>query len=157
MSSALARTQGGTGVCTQPVLGIPGLIVFSRPRSGLGVNLISTSCQPTWMSFRALLDPRVLDRSAPFHGWCRWPCRMGRYGRINYSAWDIARPYKTRPQRLRTEHMITPTQLGSLRNAISFDRPPLCSGVISPPPEGLYLWHGKKSSRLVQFSSHPRP
>ena len=104
MSSALARTQGGTGVCTQPVLGIPGLIVFSRPRSGLGVNLISTSCQPTWMSFRALLDPRVLDRSAPFHGWCRWPCRMGRYGRINYSAWDIARPYKTRPQRLRTEH-----------------------------------------------------
>ena len=82
---------------------------------------------------------------------------MGRYGRINYSAWDIARPYKTRPQRLRTEHMITPTQLGSLRNAISFDRPPLCSGVISPPPEGLYLWHGKKIPRFVQFSSHPRP
>ena len=109
------------------------------------------------MSFRALLDPRVLDRSAPFHGWCRWPCRMGRYGRVNYSAWDIARPCKTRPQRLRTEHMKTPTQLGSLRNAISFDRPPLCSGAISPPPEGLYLWHGKKSSRLVQFSSHPRP
>lgn len=49
--------------------------------------------------------------------------------------------------------MATPTQLESLRKALSFDRPPLCSGSISPPPEGLYLYYGKKNARFIDFAS----
>ena len=51
--------------------------------------------------------------------------------------------------------MATPTQLESLQKALSFDRPPLCSGAISPPPEGFNLYYGKKNARYVWFSSHP--
>jgi hypothetical protein len=51
--------------------------------------------------------------------------------------------------------MATPTQLETLRKALSFDRPPLCSGAISPPPEGLYLYHGKNNAKCVRFSSRP--
>ena len=51
--------------------------------------------------------------------------------------------------------MATPTQLESLRKALSFDRPPLCSGAISPPPEGLYFYYGKENARYLRFSSRP--
>ena len=46
--------------------------------------------------------------------------------------------------------MATPTQLESLKHALTFDRPPLTSGAISPPPEGLHLWYGKKNPRCVR-------
>lgn len=41
----------------------------------------------------------------------------------------------------------TATQIASLKKAFSYDRPPLCSGTVSPPPEGLYLYYGNENSR----------
>ncbi|KAF9648980.1 hypothetical protein BDM02DRAFT_3269016 [Thelephora ganbajun] len=49
--------------------------------------------------------------------------------------------------------MATPAQLESLKQALSYDRPPLCSGAISPSPEGLYLYYGKKNPRFIDFAS----
>ena len=49
--------------------------------------------------------------------------------------------------------MVTPIQMDSLKKALSFDRPPLCSGAISPPPGGLHLWYGKKKSRCIRFQA----
>ena len=54
-----------------------------------------------------------------------------------------------RPPFLQRTPMATPTQLQSLKLALSFDRPPLCGGAISPPPEGLYLYYGKKDPRYL--------
>ncbi|KAF9789897.1 hypothetical protein BJ322DRAFT_564598 [Thelephora terrestris] len=49
--------------------------------------------------------------------------------------------------------MPTPTQMESLRNAISYDRLPVCSGAVSSPPEALYLYYGKEKPRFVNFGS----
>ena len=38
--------------------------------------------------------------------------------------------------------MATDTQLKALSQALSFDRPPFCSGTISPPREGFHLYYG---------------
>jgi len=43
--------------------------------------------------------------------------------------------------------MATDIQLESLKKALSYDRPPLCSGTVSPPPEGFYLYYGKDDPR----------
>ena len=50
------------------------------------------------------------------------------------------RPQRTRP-------MATGTQIESLKKALSYDRPPLCSGAISPPPEGFHLYYGNEDPR----------
>lgn len=67
----------------------------------------------------------------------------------------IAQSYKSREVLFKGNNahsMATPAQLESIKKALSFDRPPLCSGAISPPPEGLYLYYGKKNAKYVQFS-----
>ena len=46
--------------------------------------------------------------------------------------------------------MATTSQLESLKQALSFDRPPLCSGTISPSSEGLYLYHGMENPKRVR-------
>ena len=64
----------------------------------------------------------------------------------------ILSSYKSRVHQLggySTHLMATSTQLQSLRQAISFDHPPLCSGAISPPSEGLYLYYGKRNPRYI--------
>ena len=45
--------------------------------------------------------------------------------------------------------MATKSQLESLKRALSFDRPPLCSGAVSPSPEGFYLYYDKKNPKCV--------
>ena len=47
--------------------------------------------------------------------------------------------------------MATPIQLNSLKKVLTFDHPPLCSGTISPPPEGFHLWYDKKKPKYVCF------
>lgn len=44
--------------------------------------------------------------------------------------------------------LASPSQIESLKSAFFYDLPPLCSGTVSPPPEGLYLYYGKEDSRL---------
>ena len=46
--------------------------------------------------------------------------------------------------------MATDPQLESLKDALSYDRPPLCSGTISPPLEGFYLYYGKENPRYYR-------
>ena len=53
--------------------------------------------------------------------------------------------------------MATSTQLEALRNALSFDRPPLCSGVVQPTPEGFYLYYGKKNPKCVYSRRTQQP
>ena len=60
-------------------------------------------------------------------------------------------------QRIQHISMATIAQLESLKQALSFDRPPLCSGVISPSPEGLYLYYGKKNSKCVRSNCTQEP
>ena len=43
--------------------------------------------------------------------------------------------------------MATDTRLKALSEALSFDRPPFCSGTISPPPEGFYLYYGGRNPK----------
>ena len=43
--------------------------------------------------------------------------------------------------------LATASQIESLKKALSYDRPPLCSGTVFPPPEGLYLYYGKEDTR----------
>jgi len=43
--------------------------------------------------------------------------------------------------------MATDIQLKALSDAISFDRPPFCSGTISPSPEDFYLYYGKEDPK----------
>ncbi|KAF9648975.1 hypothetical protein BDM02DRAFT_3167372 [Thelephora ganbajun] len=56
-------------------------------------------------------------------------------------------------KRFNARPMATLAQLESLKKALSYDRPPLCSGAISPSPEGLYLYYGKKNPRFIDFAS----
>jgi len=56
--------------------------------------------------------------------------------------------YSLTPQRVNTQlTMATKTQLKALSKALSFDRPPFCSGTISPSPEGFYLYYGKRDPK----------
>jgi len=43
--------------------------------------------------------------------------------------------------------MATKAQIESLKESLSYDRLPYCSGTVSPPPEGFYLSYGKKEPR----------
>jgi len=50
----------------------------------------------------------------------------------------------------------TKHQLESLQKALSYDHAPLCSGAISPPPEGFYLYYGKRNPKRVSTISLSR-
>ena len=43
----------------------------------------------------------------------------------------------------------TKNQLESLQQVLTYDHVPLCSGAISPPPEGFHLYYGRQNSKLV--------
>lgn len=43
----------------------------------------------------------------------------------------------------------TKNQLESLQQALSYDHAPLCSGAISPPPEGFYLYYGRQNPKYA--------
>jgi len=77
-----------------------------------------------------------------------------------FAALGIARTHKSRVSLFRgynTRPTATLAQLESLKKALSFDRPPLCSGAISPSPGGLHLYYGKKDPRYVWFLSYAGP
>ena len=47
--------------------------------------------------------------------------------------------------------MATENQLNALSQALSFDRPPFCSGTISPSPEGFHLYYGNRSPKKLSI------
>jgi len=49
--------------------------------------------------------------------------------------------------------MATDTQLKALSEALSFNRPPFCSGIISPSSEGFHLYVGEPThSKRLRMS-----
>ena len=43
--------------------------------------------------------------------------------------------------------MATEAQIESLKKSLSYDLLPYCSGTVSLPPEGFYLYYGKEEQR----------
>ena len=47
--------------------------------------------------------------------------------------------------------MATENQLNALSQALFFDRPPFCSGTISPSPEGFHLYYGNRNPKKLSI------
>lgn len=52
--------------------------------------------------------------------------------------------------------MATNAQLETLEKALSYDRPPFCSGTVLPSPEGFHLYYGKQDPKYMSLKRLPR-